>query len=79
MQYHTHCHKVKELKPGTLVDLLAALGAFKQLNQVADFVLACEADAKGRTGLENQPYPQADYLRGSCRNSRFSRYLSRYE
>lgn len=62
MQYHTHCHKVKELKPGTLVDLLAALGAFKQLNQVADFVLACEADAKGRTGLENQPYPQAAYL-----------------
>jgi tRNA nucleotidyltransferase (CCA-adding enzyme) len=24
---------------------------------------ACEADARGRTGLESQPYPQRDYLR----------------
>jgi tRNA nucleotidyltransferase (CCA-adding enzyme) len=62
MQYHTHCHKVTELKPSTLVDLLAALGAFKQHNPLSDFVLACEADAKGRTGLEDKPYPQAAYL-----------------
>ncbi len=27
-----------------------------------EFLLACEADAKGRTGLENKPYPQAVYL-----------------
>jgi tRNA nucleotidyltransferase (CCA-adding enzyme) len=62
MQYHTHCHKVTELKPSTLVDLLNTLGAFKQHNQFAEFLLACEADAKGRTGLENKPYPQAAYL-----------------
>ena len=62
MQYHTHCHKVAELKPSTLVDLLSALGAFKQHNQFPEFLLACEADAKGRTGLENNPYPQAAYL-----------------
>jgi tRNA nucleotidyltransferase (CCA-adding enzyme) len=24
---------------------------------------ACEADARGRTGLENAPYPQADRIR----------------
>ncbi len=62
MEYHTHCHKAMELKPSTLVDLLAALGAFKQHNQLQEFLLACEADAKGRTGLENRPYPQADFL-----------------
>ena len=63
MRYHTHCHKAMELKPGTLVDLLTALGAFKpHHNHLPDFVLACEADAKGRTGLENRPYPQAAYL-----------------
>ncbi len=62
MQYHTHCHKVRELKPSTLVDLLSTLGAFKQHNQFLEFLLACEADAKGRTGLENRPYPQAVYL-----------------
>ena len=27
------------------------------------FLLACEADARGRLGLEKEPYPQADILR----------------
>lgn len=62
MQYHTHCHKVMELKSSTLIDLLVILGVFKQQNQFPEFLLACEADAKGRTGLENKPYPQAAYL-----------------
>ncbi|MGZ8190522.1 MAG: multifunctional CCA addition/repair protein [Methylococcaceae bacterium] len=59
MQYHTHCHKVFELRASTLVDVLAALGAFKPENTLPEFLLACEADAKGRTGFENRPYPQA--------------------
>jgi len=63
MQYHTHCHKAMELRAGTLTDLLATLGTHKQSNQFAEFLLACEADAKGRTGFENRPYPQADRLR----------------
>lgn len=62
MRYHTHSHKAKELKPASVVDLLIALNAFKPTGQLSDFLLACEADAKGRTGLENQPYPQATYL-----------------
>lgn len=62
MRYHTHCHKAKELKPSTAVDLLISLGALRHTHQLPEFLLACEADAKGRTGLENQPYPQATYL-----------------
>jgi tRNA nucleotidyltransferase (CCA-adding enzyme) len=63
MRYHTHCHKIGELRPGTAVDLLTELGAFKpHHNTLPDFVLACEADAKGRTGLESQAYPQGAYL-----------------
>jgi tRNA nucleotidyltransferase (CCA-adding enzyme) len=62
MEYHTYCHKVAELKTCTLVDLLSTLGVFKAQNHFPEFLLACEADAKGRTGLENKPYPQADYL-----------------
>lgn len=63
MQYHTHCHKAFEMRPGTVADLLTSLGAFKlHHNHLQDFLLACEADAKGRAGLENQPYPQAAYL-----------------
>ncbi|MCF6203356.1 MAG: multifunctional CCA addition/repair protein [Methylococcaceae bacterium] len=63
MQHHTHCHRVSELKASTLTDMLGSLGAFKTSNSIVkDFVLACEADARGRTGLENTPYPQASFV-----------------
>ena len=67
MQYHTHCHKVFDLRAATLTDTLAALGAFKPINTLNEFLLACEADAKGRTGFENRPYPQADLFRAATK------------
>jgi len=63
MQYHTHCHRAFELRASTLTDMLAALGAFKPVNTLPEFLLACEADARGRTGLEHVPYPQAGRVR----------------
>ena len=62
MQYHTHSHRVAELKASTLTDLLISLGAFKPTSALPEFLIACEADAKGRTGLENTPYPQAAFI-----------------
>jgi len=59
MHYHGHCHKAFALRPATLTDTLAALNAFKPDNHLHLFLLACEADAKGRTGFEHTPYPQA--------------------
>jgi tRNA nucleotidyltransferase (CCA-adding enzyme) len=67
MQYHTHCHKAFDLRATTLTDTLAALGAFKPINTLNEFLLACEADAKGRTGFENQPYPQSDLFRAATK------------
>ena len=64
MRYHTHCHKVFELRAATLTDMLADLGAFKSENTLLDqFLIACEADAKGRTGFETILYRQADFVR----------------
>ncbi len=63
MCYHTHSHRAFELRASTLVDMLAELGALKKENNLNDFLLACEADCKGRTGKENTPYPQADYIK----------------
>lgn len=65
-QYHTHCHKVSELRAGTLVDLLQTLGAFKQDNHVEGFILACEADSRGRLGFENRVYESGDFFRKAC-------------
>ncbi|NOQ63641.1 MAG: multifunctional CCA addition/repair protein [Methyloprofundus sp.] len=62
MEFHTNCHRALELKPSTLCAKLCKLGAFKADNQLKDFLLACEADARGRTGFEEVAYPQAEYL-----------------
>jgi len=70
-EYHTHCHRARELKPATLLKLLKAADAFRRPGQFEDFLLCCEADARGRTGLEQRPYPQANYLRRAletCQN-----------
>lgn len=63
MQYHTHCHQAGQLRAGTLTDTLNAIGAFKPVNTLDAFLLACEADARGRTGFENRPYPQAEIFK----------------
>jgi tRNA nucleotidyltransferase (CCA-adding enzyme) len=63
MQYHTHCHRAFELRASTLTDVLGVLGAFKANSTLNEFLLACEADAKGRTGFEHVPYPQAEMFR----------------
>ena len=63
MQYHTHCHKAFELRASTLTDVLGMLGAFKADNRLHEFLLACEADPKGRTGFEHAPYPQAEMIK----------------
>jgi tRNA nucleotidyltransferase (CCA-adding enzyme) len=65
MHYHTHSHRAFELRPKTLADMLAAVGAFKKNHRLDEFLLTCEADLKGRTGLETQAYLQADYIKGA--------------
>jgi tRNA nucleotidyltransferase (CCA-adding enzyme) len=59
-----------ELRPAKLFDLLDALGAFHDPSRLETFVLACEADARGRTGLGNRPYPQAAILRDALAAAR---------
>lgn len=69
MEYHTHCHRAFELRADTLTDMLQVIGAFKPENQLDDFLMACEADARGRTGFEDCKYPQADYIRTAAQTA----------
>ncbi|AHG79892.1 Multifunctional CCA protein [Mannheimia varigena USDA-ARS-USMARC-1388] len=59
-EYHTHCHKMAELRPETVIKLFNALDVWRKPKRFFDFLLACEADAKGRLGFENQNYSQAE-------------------
>jgi tRNA nucleotidyltransferase (CCA-adding enzyme) len=62
-KFHTHVHRARELKPATVLKLLEETDAFRRPERFGEFLLACEFDARGRLGLEDRPYPQADYLR----------------
>jgi len=62
-RYHTHCHRVQELKATTLVKTLKALDVHRRPERFKDYVLVCTADARGRLGFEDRDYPQADYIR----------------
>lgn len=61
-RYHTHCHRVFELKANTLLKTLEKLDAFRRPARFQLFLLACEADARGRTHLTTQPYPQRERM-----------------
>lgn len=63
MHYHGICHRALELRPGTVIELFENLDVFRRRDLLESFLIACEADARGRTGYEDRPYPQADYLR----------------
>lgn len=57
---HLNIHKAKDLNYKTIFKLLYD----KRLknDEFIDFVKVCHADATGRLGMENKPYPQADHM-----------------
>jgi tRNA nucleotidyltransferase (CCA-adding enzyme) len=61
-RYHGIVHRAAELRASTVLELLEKCDAVRRPERFADALLACEADARGRTGLESQPYPQREYL-----------------
>ena len=66
-EFHTHCHRATELRDKTIVKVLEKTDAFRRPQRFEEFLLACEADARGRTGFEDRDYPQADILRSAYR------------
>jgi tRNA nucleotidyltransferase (CCA-adding enzyme) len=64
-RYHGHCHRALELRGSTILKLFHATDALRRPERFEAFLLACEADARGRLGLEERQYRQADYLRAA--------------
>ena len=69
-EYHTHGHRALELKASTLLELLQSFDVYRRPQRLEEFISACEMDARGRKGLEQINYPQADYLRGAVTAAR---------
>ena len=62
-EFHLVCHRAAELKPGTVMRLFKRADAFRRPERFERFLLACEADKRGRKGRASQPYPAAALLR----------------
>lgn len=69
-EYHTHGHRALELRANTLLELLQSFDVYRRPQRFEEFIAACEMDARGRLGLEERAYPQAEYLRGAMQAAR---------
>ena len=60
---HLNMHRLGEMKASTILKLLQRMDAFRKPERVSLFAQSCEADARGRLGLEDCDYPQGHWLR----------------
>ena len=66
-EFHTHIHRIYEMKPSTLLKFFTRVDVFRRPQRFDRMTWACLADARGRTNFENDPYPQAEYARSLAR------------
>lgn len=59
-QYHTHVHRLFEMTASTILNVIEALDSFRRPERFEQFLLAAEADSRGRIGYENLPVPTID-------------------
>lgn len=62
-RYHGLAHKVDELRPATILDVLEGADAVRRPERFEQMLLACEADFRGRTGFSERDYPQGGLWR----------------
>lgn len=61
-KFHGKLHQISKMRPGTLLEFLIDLDALRQPARFHDFLKACEADSRGRTGMESCAIPEADLM-----------------
>lgn len=57
---HSNIHRADELKPATKLKVLGLLDVWRKPERLEQVLLCCEADHRGRLGLEEKSYPQRD-------------------
>lgn len=69
-RYHLDIHRAEELKPSTVLKLLAAADVYRKPERFEELLEVCISDYRGRQGLQDRPYPQADLLRAAAAAAR---------
>lgn len=62
---HGNIHASLGFGPAALLRLLERCDALRRPQRFAEVLLACACDARGRTGLEDRPYPQRERLQAA--------------
>ena len=64
-KHHLQIHRVGEMRAATLLGLLEALDSLRRPERLPEILDACEADATGRTGMQQDDYASRDYILGA--------------
>ena len=59
---HLNVHRLDELRPDTVHDLVARADGFRKPERIRQLALVCEADSRGRLGRQENDYPQGRRL-----------------
>ena len=62
---HGNVHRSETLDAAAVMRLLERCDAWRRPQRFAEMLLACECDARGRTGFEERPYPQRARLQAA--------------
>ena len=62
-EYHTHMHLLFEMPPTTILKVLEALDSFRNPQQFENYLLASEADFRGRPGYEDADMPEVNVFK----------------
>ena len=62
---HLRTHRLLEMRPGSVMKLIEDADLLRRADDLEDLLAACRADYRGRLGLEQRPYPQAERLRAA--------------
>jgi len=61
-EYHLECHRVQQLDADAVLTVLEKIDPWRRHARFCQFLLACEADARGCQGSESRDYPQTAFL-----------------
>ncbi|MCT0256493.1 multifunctional CCA addition/repair protein [Proteus mirabilis] len=62
-KYHDHLHRIERMRPSKIIRLFDAIDAWRKPERIDQLAIISEADARGRQGAENLPYPQGIFFR----------------
>ncbi|NNC22927.1 multifunctional CCA addition/repair protein [Salinisphaera sp. USBA-960] len=62
-RWHTHLHRFTKLQANTALDMLEAADALRRPERLESMIAICRADVRGRLGMEQRTYPQAEIAR----------------